>query len=128
VFTDVRVAEHESFDRIVLEFSGTGTPGWAVNYVDQASLEGSGDVVTVSCDSILDIYVSNTTWPAPDYYSGRKRLRAENGGLAEVYVVGTFEGYTQVLAGIDGPRAPFRVIALTHPSRLVIDIADDSVS
>jgi len=27
VFVDVRVAEHESFDRIVLEFSGTDTPG-----------------------------------------------------------------------------------------------------
>ena len=30
-------------------------------------------------------------------------------------------------AGIDGPRAPFRVVALIHPSRLVIDVVDDSV-
>ncbi len=127
VLTDVRVAEREGFDRIVLEFSGTGTPGWAVKYVDEAALEGSGDIVTLGGDATLDISASNTTWPASDYYSGPKRLKAEGGDTPEVYVAGTFEGYTQVLAGIDGPRAPFRVYVLTEPSRLVIDVVDDNV-
>lgn len=127
VLTDVRVAEHESYDRIVLEFSGAGTPGWAVNYVDEAVLDGSGEVVTLGGDAILDIYASDTTWPASDYYSGRRRLEAENGGVTDVYVVGTFEGYTQVLAGIDDTPVPFRVFALTDPSRLVVDIVDVGV-
>ncbi|VXB60825.1 hypothetical protein NOCARDAX2BIS_250047 [Nocardioides sp. AX2bis] len=40
-----------------------------------------------------------------------------------MYVAGTFEGFTQVLAGIDGDRAPFRVFTLTSPPRLVVDVA-----
>jgi len=127
VVIDVRVVEHESFDRIVLEFTGTGIPGWAVNYVDEAVLDGSGETVRLGGDAILDIYASGTTWPAPDYYSGPKQFEPENGGdVNDVYVGGTFEGYTQVLAGLDGAPVPFRVFALTDPSRLVVDVVDDS--
>ncbi len=123
VFTDVRVAEHQSFDRIVLEFSGPGIPGWAVNYVSKAVLDGSGEAVTLGGDAILDIYASGTTWPAPDYYDGPGRLEPHTGDVKDVFVGGTFEGYTQVIAGIDGERVPFRVFALTDPSRLVVDVA-----
>lgn len=126
VFTDIRVAEHESFDRIVLEFTGTGIPGWVVNYVDEAVLDGSGIVVRLGRDAILDIYATGTTWPGPDYYSGPRRLEAENGGVTDIHFGGTFEGYTQVLAGIDGDPVPFRVFALTDPSRLVVDVVDES--
>ena len=127
VLTDVRVAEHERFDRIVLEFTGTGIPGWAANYVDEAVLDGSGEAVTLDGDAILDIYASGTTWPAAAYYRGPRQFEPENGGdVSDVYVGGTFEGYTQVLAGIDGDPVPFRVFALTDPSRLVVDVVDDS--
>jgi hypothetical protein len=127
VLMDVRVAEHESFDRIVLEFTGTGIPGWAVSYVDEAVLDGSGEAVTLGGDAILDIYASGTTWPAADAYSGPGQFEPENGGdVDDVYVVGTFEGYTQVLSGIEGAPVPFRVFALTDPSRLVVDVAGDS--
>ncbi|KRF11287.1 hypothetical protein ASG90_16105 [Nocardioides sp. Soil797] len=122
VLTDVRVKEHEGFDRIVLEFSGTGTPGWSVNYVKKAALEGSGETVDLDGDSTLNISASNSTWPADDYYSGPKRLGGHD--VPDVYVGGTFEGYTQMLAGIDGPRAQFRVSTLTQPSRLVVDVVD----
>ena len=127
VLMDVRVAEHESFDRIVLEFTGTGIPGWAANYVDEAVLDGSGEAVTLAGDAILDIYASGTTWPAADHYSGPRQFEPENGGdVKGVYVGGTFEGYTQVLAGINGDPVPFRVFALTDPSRLVVDVVDES--
>ena len=125
VLTDVRVAEAEGFDRIVLEFSGTGIPGWIVNYVDDAVLDGSGAAVALGGSAILDIYAFGTTWPAPDYYRGPSHLAPRNGGaINDVFVGGTFEGSTQVLAGIDGHPAPFRVFALTAPSRLVIDVTD----
>lgn len=123
VLVDVRAAQREGFDRVVLEFSGSGTPGWVVNYVDEAVLDGSGEVVALEGDAVLDIYASGTTWPAPDYYDGPRQLtQALDGGVVDVYVGGTFEGVTQVLAGIDGDRVPFRVFALTAPSRLVIDV------
>jgi hypothetical protein len=123
VLVDVGVAEAEDFDRIVLEFSGTGTPGWVVNYVHEAVLDGSGEVVDLSGTAVLDIYASGTTWPAPNYYRGPSQFTPENGGdVNDIYVGGTFEGHTQVLAGIDGGPVPFRVFALTAPSRLVIDV------
>jgi hypothetical protein len=125
VLTDVRVDERDGLDRIVLEFSGTGAPGWTVGYVDEAVLDGSGEAVRLGGDAILDLYASGTTWPAPDYYSGPARLGSGTGGGApDVYVAGTFEGYTQVLAGIDGEPTPFRVFALTDPPRLVVDVVD----
>jgi hypothetical protein len=129
VLMDVRVAEHGSFDRVVLEFAGTGTPGWAVNYVAEAVLDGSGEAVTLDGDAILDIYASGTTWSGSeeDHYSGPRRFEPENGdAVTAVHVGGTFEGYTQVLVGIDGGPLPFRAFALTDPSRLVVDVVDDS--
>jgi len=124
VLVDAGVAEAEGFDRIVLEFSGTGAPGWVVNYVDEAVLEGSGEVVDLGGAAVLDIYASGTTWPAPDYYSGPSQFTPANAGAVnDVYVGGTFEGSTQVLAGIDGEPAPFRVYARSAPSRLVIEVA-----
>ena len=126
MFTDVRVDELEGFDRIVLEFTGSGVPGWSVSYVDEAVLEGSGRVVTLGGDAVLDIYASGTTWPGSGDYSGPRRVAPANGGnIAEVYVAGTFEGYTQVLAGIDWrprpvprlrPRRP-RAPGGRHPGR-----------
>ncbi|MEO5654344.1 MAG: hypothetical protein ABIP03_15580 [Aquihabitans sp.] len=129
VFTDVRVGEHETFDRIVLEFSGTGPLGWSVNYVDEAVLEGSGDVVPVGGDTVLVIFAHYNLWPASDYYSGPKQFKPQSGGdIKDVFIGGTFEGYTQVFAGIDGDPVPFRVFALTNPSRLVVDVEKPSMS
>ncbi len=123
VLVDVRVAEAGGADRIVLEFSGDGRPGWVADYVDEAVLEGSGEVVDLGGAAVLDIHASGTTWPAPGYYSGPPRLTPDSGSaVSEVYVAGTFEGYTQVLAGIEGEPVPFRVRALTGPARLVVEL------
>lgn len=126
VLSDVRIGHHPGFDRVVLEFTGTGTPGWSVNYVDEAVLDGSGKAVKLIGDSTLDIYATGTTYPDSDggYYSGPRQFQPADGGdIEDVYVAGTFEGSTQVLAGITGDRVPFRVFALTDPSRLVVDVA-----
>ena len=81
-------------------------------------------MVELGGDAFLDIYASGTTWPADGYYSGPQQFEPDNGGaIDDVYVGGTFEGYTQVLAGIEGDRVPFRVFALADPSRLVVDVA-----
>lgn len=128
VLTDVRVGDHVGFDRIVLEFAGNGTPGWVVNYVDEARLDGSGKAVTLGGEAVLDIYASGTTYPGPEgnYYSGHGQFEPWKGGdINDVHVGGTFEGYTQVLAGIEGDPVPFRVFALTDPSRLVVDVLDE---
>ena len=127
VLTDVRVGSHEGYDRIVLEFTGTGVPGWSVKYVDEAVLDGSGRTVRLDGDTVLDIYASGTTYPAEGEagYEGPQHFAPADGGdVDDVYVGGTFEGYTQVLAGLDGDPTPFRVFTLTAPPRLVVDVAD----
>lgn len=125
VLTDVRVGEHDGFDRVVLEFAGTGVPGWRVGYVDEAVMDGSGEAVELAGDTFLDVYASGTTWPADGYYRGPRQLRPGNDPVAAVHVVGTFEGYTQVIVGVDGRPAPFRTFVLSDPARLVVDVADE---
>lgn len=127
VLTDVRVGSHEGYDRIVLEFAGTGVPGWSVRYVDEAVLDGSGRTVRLAGDSVLDVYATGTTYPAEGEagYEGPQHFAPADGGdVDDVYVAGTFEGSTQVLAGLDGEPTPFRVFTLTAPPRLVVDVAD----
>jgi hypothetical protein len=121
----VSVVGHRRFDRIVLEFRGTKGPGWAVNYVDHAVLDGSGERVHLAGDAFLDIYASGTVWPARGYYDGPRHVRPDGAGeIEDVYVGGTFEGATQVLVGIRGDKAPFRTFALDSPPRLVVDVRD----
>ncbi|MFD1945819.1 AMIN-like domain-containing (lipo)protein [Nocardioides aestuarii] len=126
LLTDVRVGHHEGFDRVVLEFDGDGVPGWYVEYVDRAVSDGSGYRIRLPGESILQVGVSGTFWPGPGdptYYDGPDRLPADPAGaLTEVYVGGTFEGYTQVFVGLDGDPAPFEVFTLDDPARLVVDV------
>ncbi len=120
---DVRVGDHDGFDRVVLELTGTATPGWGVAWGDEAVAEGSGDVVPLEGDHVLTISASGTALPEPGSFEVPARL-GPAGALAEVQVNGWFEGYTQVFAGVDGEERPFRVFTLTGPPRLVVDIAD----
>ena len=120
---DVRVGDHDGFDRVVLELSGAATPGWGVAWGDEAVAEGSGDVVPLEGDHVLTISASGTAMPEPGSFEVPARL-GPAGAVAEVQVNGWFEGYTQVFAGVEGDERPFRVFTLTDPPRLVVDIAD----
>jgi hypothetical protein len=120
---DVRVGEHDGYDRVVLELTGTATPGWGVSWADEAVAEGSGEVVPIEGDRVLTISASGTALPEEGSYEVPRRLGAA-GDVAEVYVNGWFEGYTQVFAGVEGDERPFRVFTLTDPPRLVVDVAD----
>jgi hypothetical protein len=120
---DVRAGEHDGFDRVVLELSGTATPGWGVAWSDEAVAEGSGDVVPLEGDHVLTISASGTALPEPGSFEVPARL-GPAGAVAEVQVNGWFEGYTQVFAGVEGEERPFRVFTLADPPRLVVDIAD----
>ncbi|GAA5116641.1 hypothetical protein GCM10023339_25770 [Alloalcanivorax gelatiniphagus] len=120
---DVRLGEHDGFDRIVLEFRGTGTPGWSVDHANRARAEGSGEVVALEGDRVLTIAASGTALPDAESYDVPQRL-GPVGDIREVYVNGWFEGYTQVFAGIDGDRPAYRVFALADPPRLVVDVAE----
>ncbi|MHA7620697.1 AMIN-like domain-containing (lipo)protein [Cellulosimicrobium cellulans] len=127
--TDVRVGHHDGFDRVVFELGGTGTPGWRVEYVDQPTDDGKGDVVAVDGDAYLQVMISGSGYPMDtgvEEYAGPNPVRAgDDGEVEEVLLRGVFEGYTQAFVGVDDERRPFRVFSLEDPTRVVVDVRDD---
>lgn len=123
VLTALRTASHTGVDRVVLEFSGDGTPGWDVEYVDEATSQGSGDRVAIEGDSILRITASGTTYPEAGAASVPKRVPGDGDGIVtEVVNDSTFEGTTVVFVGLDSGQKSFDVLALQSPTRIVVDI------
>ncbi len=132
VLRNVRVSKHDGFDRVVVAFKGTGTPGWGTQYVRTPRADGSGEVVDVHGDSFLGVSISGVIiregYPntPEDFFHGPRHFAPKHGGdIEDVNIGGAFEGYSQLFLGIDGDKVPFRVFALTNPSRLVVDVKDD---
>ncbi|ACZ31309.1 conserved hypothetical protein [Xylanimonas cellulosilytica DSM 15894] len=121
--TDVRVASHDTFDRVVFDLEGTGTPGWRVEYVDEALDDGSGLPVEVDGDGVLQVRISGTGMPmdtgVDEFSGGTVELDGES--VEEVVYRFVFEGYSTAFVGTDD-RAPFRVFTLENPTRLVVDV------
>jgi hypothetical protein len=121
----VRVARHEGFDRVVFELAGQGTPGWQAEYVDSATSEGTGEPVDLAGPGFLRVVLRGTSYP---YDSGAAELPrgpvAVSGTdvVTGVFYDGTFEGQSLAYVGVGAP-APFRIYALTGPSRVVVDVA-----
>ncbi|MFD2792871.1 hypothetical protein ACFS27_04840 [Promicromonospora vindobonensis] len=125
--TNLRVAEHDGYDRIVFDLDGTGsgTPGWRVEYVDQASDDGSGHAVQVDGEAILRVSLSGTAAPTDSGVEEFSRERLEPDDLEsvdEIVYRYWFEGYTTAFAGIDDGKQPFRVFLLENPTRVVVDV------
>ena len=61
----VRTGRHRGFDRVVLDLTGGGRPGWAVRYVDSpVRAAGSGEVVPLEGDGQLQIALTGIAMPA----------------------------------------------------------------
>ncbi|NLE82242.1 MAG: hypothetical protein GX610_22220 [Rhodococcus sp.] len=125
--TDIRVGEHEGFNRVVYELGGTGTPGWNVEYVDAAAQDGSGRPVDVGGQAILEVRITGSAYPFDskvEPYSGPDPVSGIPGGVVtDVNGALVFEGVTQSFIGVSEKGRPFSVHALTGPTRLVVDIA-----
>ena len=122
---DIRIGRHDGFDRVVFEVGGTGTPGWDVRYVDEASSQGSGERVEVAGDAVLQVSITGAGYPydtGVEEYSGPDPLSAADTGVAtEVVFDATFEGTTVAFVGTK-VAAPFRVYLLEAPTRVVLEI------
>ncbi|MCU1605559.1 MAG: uncharacterized protein JWP46_2024 [Modestobacter sp.] len=121
----VRVGRHEGFDRVVFELAGQGTPGWQAEYVDSATAEGTGEPVDLAGPSYLRVILRGTSYP---YDSGAAELLrgpvpvSGTDTVTGVFYDGTFEGQSLAYVGTRA-KAPFRVYALTGPTRVVVDVA-----
>jgi hypothetical protein len=123
--TDVRVGAHDGYDRVVFDLGGQGTPGWRVEYVDEAIDDGSGNLVEVDGDATLQVVISGTAMPADsgvEEYAGDTIDPDDTESVEQVVYRFWFEGYTTSFIGVEGERKPFRVFSLTDPARVVVDV------
>lgn len=122
--TDVRIGAHEDYDRVVVELGGTGTPGVHVERSDAAIEDPTGDTVDLGGAGVLTLYVTGLGYP---YDTGVTELpvgtRTSGGtSVTGTQFTGTFEGQTQVFVGLVDPEAPARVLVLSDPARVVLDV------
>ena len=119
--TDVRVGQHDGYDRVVLDVAGGGMAGWDARYVDDPRQQGSGDPVEVDGQAVLAVDLTNIGIPddtGVDAYDGPQRLTVGD-TIVEVVVGSIFEGHMQVFVGTSGEQ-PFRVLELD--GSVVIDV------
>ena len=120
--TGIRAATHEGFTRIVLEFSGEGTPGvWRAAWTDKAVEQGRGLPIQVDGEAVLDLVIDGTPMTATENpYPAGTHTRA---GDLDVVSDGTFEDNTHVVIGAPTTRQ-FQIGFLSNPVRMVVDIRD----
>ncbi len=120
--TGMRAATHDGFTRVVLEFSGEGTPGvWRAAWTDEAVEQGRGLPIQVDGEAVLDLVIDGTPMTATETpYPGGTHTRA---GDLDVVSDGTFEDNTHVVIGAP-TSLHFLIGFLSNPVRLVLDIRD----
>lgn len=124
---DVRTGRQDGFDRVVFEVGGTGTPGWDVRYVDAPTSQASGAPVDVAGSAALQVAITGVGLPADTgvaAFDGPNPLPGSGTRtVVEVVVDTTFEGTTTAFVGTTA-QTPFRVYALSDPTRVVLEVRD----
>ncbi|GIG25302.1 AMIN-like domain-containing (lipo)protein [Cellulomonas denverensis] len=119
--TALRTGAQVGYDRVVLEFTGQGTPGWTAHRSNTAVEDPTGELAPIEGEGYLLIVASGLLTP-PD---GGLPAGSTAPGISVVTgasFTGVFEGESQLWIGLTAPDAPYRVFTLTNPTRLVIDV------
>ena len=124
VLTDVRIGDHDGYERVVFDLSDGGSAGWYARYVDEAVQQGSGDVLDIDSPAILELSLRNMSYPPSDGGTPQGLQPVTDLEVVEeLRVASTFEGITQVFVGLS-ERVPFRVLSLEDPDRVVLDVVE----
>ncbi|MEX0868222.1 MAG: hypothetical protein WD011_00985 [Nitriliruptoraceae bacterium] len=120
---DVRVAEHDGYDRVVFELSGTAE-AWNVEY-GEALGQGSGEPVEVAGAATLRVSVDGVGYPA-DLPAGvtpwtNDPLAGPGTSIVEVVHDAIFEGRHTFFVGTEG-ELPYFTSVLEDPHRIIIDV------
>ena len=122
--TDVRVGTHDGYDRVVFQFDA-GLPDVVVEgalppfYADASGLE-----IEVTGSAFLKVTMHGATKVSPDggvTYAGSTNFEPGFDRLVQLVEGGDFEAVSTWYLGLDAGGC-FRVLTLSDPSRLVIDI------
>jgi hypothetical protein len=121
--TGLRAGRHAGFDRVVFQLDGPIPSYYSVRYVPVVRLDGSGAPLRLRGSAFLEVVVRAPTHDQ-DYRPvlSPTRLRPDLPALREVDAPGSFEGQTTAGIGVT-QRVGFRVLELTNPTRIVIDLA-----
>jgi hypothetical protein len=121
--TSLRAGGHAGFDRVVFQLDGPIPSYYSVRYVPVVRLDGSGAPLRLRGTAFLEVVVRAPTHDQ-DYHPvlTPTRLRPDFPALREVNAPGSFEGQTTAGIGVS-QRVGFRVLELTNPTRIVIDLA-----
>jgi hypothetical protein len=123
--SDVRLARHDGFDRLVLEFTDR-VPGYAVAYRPlPAHQDASGHEIPLpGAAAFVQVTLTPATasgWTEdPVTYVGPPTVTADTEVVTEVSAAGDFEAMLTWVAGVRD-EVPFEVDVLASPPRLVVD-------
>jgi LPXTG-motif cell wall-anchored protein len=125
--TSLRAGRHASFDRVVFQLDGPIPSYYSVRYVPVVRLDGSGEPLRLRGTAFLEVVVRAPTHDQ-NYQPvlSPTRLRPDFPALREVNAPGSFEGQTTAGIGVS-QRVGFRVLEITNPTRIVIDLAHPRV-
>ena len=122
--TDVRVGTHNGYDRITFEFAA-GIPQTVIEGVlPPFYADPSGQTIEISGTAFLKVIMNQGTRFSPDgglTYAGSINFEPDFPQLVQLREGGDFEAVSTWYFGLDGGGC-YRVLTLTSPSRLVIDI------
>lgn len=123
-YVDIRVGEHDGYDRVVWEFA-EGTPEFTLARGEPPfHSDGAGFELDVDGSSFLQLTMRNGTAQQDDgtsSYDGPRELRPDFSQLVHLVQGGDFEGQSSWYMGLNA-EACVRVILLSDPDRLVIDV------
>jgi hypothetical protein len=126
---DVRVAEHDDYDRIVFEFAADTEPALPEFEIAPAEPpfyeEGSGFEIEVSGERFLSITLRGGTKQSEtggSTYDGPTEFETGYAALEHLVEGGDFEAQSRWYAGLNTDQVCIRVITLAGPSRIAIDV------
>ena len=117
VFHDLRVGEHETFYRVVVEFTGNDDVGWQGGWTTSPATQGKGDPIDLGTPIYLELALEGGAMPVSEELQRTKEV-----GPIRVREDGSFEANTHIVIGMDHKRE-VTLSALSNPSRVVVDIA-----
>ncbi|MCY1030450.1 hypothetical protein OV207_03200 [Corallococcus sp. BB11-1] len=120
----VRTGTHAGYDRTVFEFEGPRLPGYQVSYVKTPVQDcGSGDDVPVPGKAALQVRFTLAQLHNEQGQAtvAQRTFKPALPSVLELARVCAFEGEVTWVLGTTR-RAPFRVLELRDPTRLVLDV------
>ena len=136
LLNDARTGVHADYDRFVLEFEPDitepdGSPdSFQVFWADGTPLSmGSGDPISVRGDYALEVFVLGYGYSrdesAEPSQAPQSLSPTRTGNLKQAVWDGEFEGVLHWVLGVE-EKVDFRVLSISNPPRLVVDVCRTS--